>query len=219
MKTHFRHPGKALSQILYALSLVCLAVGLFSLGWAAWPAPTDTRQFRVPAGPLPAAPGDEDFASHSAYALEIAWPRWIRSGDTGAVHMRLTDLDHDPLPAGETREGQVVLAEPALYPLRLDPPGITQANLADEQDLLLTWELRAEQPGDFPGKVFVSFGFYDEALDDLIPVPVAVVDFEIRVIDLWGLDSGLAIWFGLIGLVLWGALFVLGRYAGVAHRV
>lgn len=218
MKNLTRHKGKALSQALYTLSLVCLAIGLFILGWAAWPAPTDARQFRIPAGPLPAASGETKLASYSDYALDIAWPRWLRSGETGAVHLRLTDLDHEPLPAGETREGQIVLAEPALHPLHLDPPGSTQANIADEQDLVLSWEVRGEQPGEFPGKVFVSFGFYDEALDELVPVPVAVVDFEIRVIGLWGLDAGLVIWLGLVGLVLWGALFVLGRFAGVAHR-
>ena len=218
MKIHTRYKGKTLSQVLYALSLVCLAIGLFALGWVVWPAPTDARQFIIPAGPLPAASGETRYASYSAYSLEINWPRWLRSGETGTIHLRLTDLDHEPIPAGETREGQVVLAEPALYPLRLDPPGSTQANIADEQDLVLFWEVTGEQPGEIPGKMFVSFGFYDEDLDELVPVPVAVVDFEIKVIDLWGLDSGLVIWLGLVGLVVWGALFVLGRVAGVAYR-
>jgi hypothetical protein len=61
--------------------------------------------------------------------------------------------------------------------------------------------------------MYVSFGFIDEAQAELVAVPVAVVDLHIQVIGLWGLDSGLVIWFGLVSLVLWGALFILGRVA------
>jgi hypothetical protein len=59
----------------------------------------------------------------------------------------------------------------------------------------------------------VSFGFFDETLGELVPVPVAVVDFSIQVVTLWGLARGLVLWLGVVGLVLWGALFILGRVA------
>lgn len=227
MKPRSHRKGRALSQLLYALSLGFLAFGLFSLGWVAWPPPTDARQFRIPAGPLPAAPEDMAYASFSEYSLEVSWPRWLRRGEEGAVHLRLTDLDcnascedstasskdHEPRPADEFQGAQVVLVEPALYPLRVDPPGSAQANLADEQDLLLAWQVTGDQSGSFPGKMVVSFGFYDETFEELVPIPVAVVDLNIQVVDLWGLDSGLVIWFGFVGVVLWGVLFVLGRVA------
>lgn len=220
MKSHSQRKGRILSQLLYAFSLGFLAFGLFSLGWVAWPPPTDARQFQIPAGPLPAAPGDLALASLSAYSLEISWSRWFRRGEEGALQLRLTDVDcaascegHEPLPADEFRGAQVVLVEPALYPLRVDPPGSTQVNLGDEQDLVLSWAVTGDQTGSFPGKVYVSFGFYDETLEELVPVPVAVVDLNIQVIDLWGLESGMVIWFGLVGVVLWGVLFVLGRVA------
>lgn len=200
-----------LSQILYTLSLAFLAFGLVNLAWAVWPPPTDALQITIPAGTLPAAPGSTAFASLSEYALNVSWPRWVRRGESGTLNLVLTDLDHEILPAGTERQAQVVLTEPALYPLQLDPLGGVQATLGDNQDLLLTWEVTGEQQGSFPGKIYVSFGFYDEGSDALVTVPVAVVDFHIQVVELWGRGAGFAIGLGIAGLVLWGALFVLGR--------
>jgi hypothetical protein len=202
-----------LSQFLYSLSLVFLGIGLFSLGWAVWAVPLDGIQFNIPAGALPGAPGEDRFDSLSDYSLEVSWPRWVRRGESGVLHLRLTDLD--PLPPAEMNASQVMLAEPALYPLRVDPPGEVQANLGDDQTMLLTWAVTGDQRGDYAGKLYVSFGFFDDAEDALITVPVAVVDLHIQVIELWGLQPGMVIWFGLVSLVLWGALFVLGRVAGV----
>jgi hypothetical protein len=200
-----------LSQILYTFSLAFLAFGLFNLAWVVWPPPTDAVQVTIPAGILPAAPEGTAFASPADYALNISWPRWMRRGESGTLHLVLTDLDHRPLPAGTERQAQVVLAEPALYPLRVDPPGGVQATLGDDQDLLLAWEVTGEQQGSFPGKIYVSFGFYDEGADGLVTVPVVVVDLHIQVVSLWGLGAGFAIGMGIVGLVLWGALFILGR--------
>ncbi len=55
------------------------------------------------------------------------------------------------------------------------------------------------------------FGFFDEEAEQLVPVPVAVMDIDLIISSLWGLDAPLALWFGLVALVLWGALFILGR--------
>lgn len=215
MKRQIRRKNLFLSGFLYALSLVFLAFGLFSLGWIAWPAPTDAVQLEIPAGTLPAAPAGADYISLSDYALSISWPRWVRRGHSGEIHLRLTDLLQNPLAVDEARASQVVLIEPALYLLPVDPPGGVQANLGDDQDLQITWQVRGEERGAYPGKLYVSFGFFDETLNDLVEVPVAVIDLDIRVIELWGLNSGLVIWLGLAGLLLWGALFVLGRVAAV----
>ena len=57
----------------------------------------------------------------------------------------------------------------------------------------------------------MSFGFYDEGVDGLVSVPVAVIDLPIQVVTLWGRGTGFAIVLGVVGLVLWGALCVLGR--------
>lgn len=205
--------GKAqrFSQFLYGLSLVFFAFGLITLGWAVWPAPTDAIQIEIPAGMLPGAPKGEAFTSQSAYALNISWTRWMRRGESGMIHLRLTDLDQEPSPAVDDRAAQVVLAEPALYPLQVSPSGGMQAALGDDQELLLSWQVTGEVRGSYPGKVYVSFGFYDQDLADLVAVPVAVVDIDIRLVELWGLDAGLAIWFGIVSLVLWGGLFLLGR--------
>ena len=226
MKTkpsHAKHPygkGHRFSQILYTLSLVFLVLGLFLLAWAVWPEPTDAIQINIPAGPLPGAPGEVDFTSLSDYALNISWPRWVRLGDVGQIHLRLTDLDDMPLPGGATRSVQMVLVEPILHPLPISPPGSVQANLGDDQELLLTWEVTGASRGEFAGKMFVSFGFFhddapteDEAQQRLVAIPVAVVDLHVQVIELWGLETALVIWFGLVSLVLWGALFILGRVA------
>jgi hypothetical protein len=204
-------PSTRLSQILYTLSLAFLAFGSFNLVWGVWPPPTDTVQITIPAGILPAAPEGTDFASLSEYALNVSWPRWLRRGESGTLHLVLTDLVHEPLPTGTERQTQIVLAEPALYPLQLDPLGGVQATLGDDQELLLAWEVESGQQGSFPGKIFVSFGFYDEGSDALVTVPMAVVDIHIQVVTLWGRGSGFAIGLGIVSLVLWGALFVLGR--------
>jgi hypothetical protein len=209
-----RTPGdkaRWFSQFLYGLSLFFFVFGVINLGWAVWPAPTDGVQYEIPAGALPGAPEGEIFASQSRFALNVSWPRWLRRGESEMIHLRLTDLDQRSVPAGGDRAVQVILAEPALYPLPVTPSGGMQAALGDDQELLLSWEVEGTLRGSFTGKLYVSFGFYDQALADLVPVPVAVADINIRVVELWGLDAGLAIWFGIVSLVLWGALFLLGR--------
>jgi hypothetical protein len=105
----------------------------------------------------------------------------------------------------------VVLIEPALVGLTLDPPGLVQTNLAAGQGLVEAWQVDARAAGDFNGKVYVSFGFYDEEQEELIAVPVAVVDVALRVTSIWGLNNQLALWIGLVALAFWGALFILGR--------
>ena len=215
MKQRIPKTLNALSQILYTFSLVFLGIGLFSLGWAVWPVPSDGVQLTIPAGPLAGAPPEQPLVSLTTYSLEISWPRWMRRGEAEAIHLRLTDLDHTPLAAEEMWGAQIVLVEPALYPLHIDPPGGVQANLGDDQELLLTWTVTGQARGSYPGKMYVSFGFFEAELGELLPVPVAVVDLHIQVIELWGLEPGLVIWLGFVSLVLWGALFVLGRAAAI----
>ncbi|MBW6467075.1 MAG: hypothetical protein K0B06_11270 [Brevefilum sp.] len=199
------------SQVLYTLSLAFLAFGLFNLAWAVWPPPTDAIQIMIPAGSLPAAPESMLFISLSEYALNISWPRWLRQGESGTLHLVLTDLDHSPRTVEQNQLAQVILAEPAIYPMQIDPLGGIQAILGDDQELLLAWEVAGEEQGSFPGKIFVSFGFYDEPTEELVTVPVAVVDIYIQVVTLWGRGAGFAIGLGVVSLVLWGVLFILGR--------
>ena len=203
---------RRLSQFMFILSLIFFIFGLINLGWVVWPMQTDAVQFTIPAGVLAGAPAGTTYASLAEYALRVSWPQRLRLGDTETLTVTLQELsavegsvvDH---------EAQVFLVEPSLINLVIDPPGRMQANLAPGQDLTLTWDVAGEQNGTFTGKVLVSFGFYDESLDELVPVPIAVVDTVVRVSALWGLERGLALWFGVVGLVLWGALFLLGRVA------
>lgn len=199
-----------LSRLLYALSLVTLGFALVNLGWAVWPGPTDARTFSIPAGPLPGAPSGKTYASLADYVLEVSWPRWIRAGEKGQIVVALSEAAG---PAEETldRETQVVLIEPSLAGLPVDPPGRAQVNLGPEQVLQQRWMVNGAIAGEFPGKLVVSFGFYDEVLGELVPVPVAVVGFSIQVVTLWGLARGLVLWLGVVGLALWGALLILGR--------
>jgi len=205
-----RKRGRALGKLLYGLSLAFLGFGLFSLGWAVWPAPTVGIQMTIPAGALPGSPSGESYASLGAYELSISWPKWLRVGDVGKIEVTLAAVEA-ATGEGVDREGQIVLVAPSIINLSLDPPGHTQANLAPDQDLSLTWEVEGQKRGTYPGEIVVSFGFYNEALEELVNVPVAVVDLAVQVMDLWGMGVGLALWFGVVGLVLWGALFVLGR--------
>ena len=202
--------SKRLSRLLYGLSLALLALGLINLGWAVWPSPTDARTFTIPAGPLPGAPSGKDYDSLADYELRVSWSRWIRVGEEGQILVVLSDLD---TPAAESRAGetQVVLLAPSVISLPVDPAGQAQANLGPGQDLYQAWSVGGTMAGEYPGKLVAAFGFFDDALGQLVPVPVAVVDLDIQVVSLWGLARGLVLWLGVVGIALWGALFILGR--------
>lgn len=210
MKSNPRGRRHWLSQALFILSLVFLGFGLFNLGWAVWPAPSDGVELIIKRGVLPGSPPARDYASGSNYRLQVSWPRWMRLGATGRIHVVLTDLDESEL-ADIGLPAQVVLAEPVITGLPLNPPGQVQANLGDQQDLTLSWEAEGMITGEYPGNMILAFGFFDPLTDQLETVPVALINMGIRVVDLWGLESGMTVWFGLVSLVLWGALFVAGR--------
>ncbi len=217
MKGTSRQQSQNLSRVLYLLSLILLGFGLVSLGWAVWPAPTDARTFTIPSGTLPGAPSGKTYASLADYSLQVSWPRWIRAGDAGQIVVLLMEVD---APADEAldREAQVVLIEPSMIGLPVDPPGRVQVNLGPGAELRQNWTVAGALAGDYPGKLVTSFGYYDEALGELTSVPVAVVDFSVRVVTLWGLARGLVLWLGVVGMVLWGALFILGRVAAGEGR-
>lgn len=197
----------ALAQGLFVSSLLFLGLALFSLGWTVWPAPTEAVQISIPAGPLPGAPADSAFASLAEYTLSVEWPSWIRKGQKGMTFVRMAQSAE-----GQTnREAQIVLVEPIIPGLPIEPKGQLQTSLAEGQELDLGWDLTGLQVGEYPGKVMISFGFYDEALGEIVATPVAVTDVIVRVTALWGLPASLTLWLGLVGLALWGALFLLGR--------
>jgi len=211
--TRKRKPKKQrgwLSQPLFALSLIFLLGGLFLLAWGVWPPSTDAAQLTIPAGVLPGAPTGRTYASMVDYSLSVSWPMWVRAGEEGTLEVLMTEDDPDSTGTVD-RPAQIVLVEPVVAGLALDPSGRTQVNLAEGQNLDLTWTLESVQTGEYEGKVYVAFGFYDEAQGELVSVPVAVVDIAFEVASLWGLDGRLVLWFGLVGVALWGSLFVLGR--------
>jgi hypothetical protein len=128
------------------------------------------------------------------------------------ITLHLTEAGEEGSEAVE-RPAQIVLVEPVIPGVALEPEGRSQANLTAGQDLTLTWEVEGGAPGDYEGKVYVSFGFYDDALGELVDVPVAVVDLAFHVTALYGLEARLVLWLGLVGVALWGVLFILGRVA------
>jgi hypothetical protein len=208
--------GGWLSQLLFTLSLVFLGFGLFSLGWGVWPQPTDAVQIDIPAGVLLGAPSGTTYASLADYDLNVSWPIWIRAGESGMITVHLTEVEGA---AGEAveRPVQVVLVEPVIPGVALEPEGRSQASLAAGQALNLTWKVMGDAPGEYGGKLYVSFGFYDDALGELVPVPVAVVDLAFQVRSLYGVETRLVLWLGLASVALWGALFIAGRVAGVTR--
>jgi hypothetical protein len=199
-----------LPQLLFGLSLVFLGFGLWAVGWVVWPEASDFVQYQLPKGTLPGAPEGTDYASLADYTLTVKWPKRLRLGQTGELAVSLVDRDGAAASAGDA---QVVLVEPALTGLTLDPPGLMQANKAAGHELALSWAVTAQESGDYDGKVYVSFGFYDEEQELMVAVPVAVADAAVSVSSFLGLNAQLALWFGLVALVFWGALFVLGRVA------
>jgi hypothetical protein len=202
------HQKKGLGQGLFIFSLLFLLMGLMILAWGVWPISTNAKQLTIPAGILPAAPEGTEYASQAEYTMTVDWPIWLRKGEQADLRVTLVETDGTALP---DRSAQVVLIEPVLSGLTLEPPGLVQANLSKGQALEESWAINASAEGDFAGKVYVSFGFYDEEAEELVPVPVAVMDIDLIISALWGLDSSLSLWFGLVALVLWGALFILGR--------
>lgn len=193
---------------LFILSLLFLLLGLMILAWGVWPSGTDSKQLTLPAGALPGAPEGTDYASQAEYTLTLDWPVWLRKGETADLQATLVETEKKALSEGTV---QVVLIEPVIPGMSLDPPGLVQTTLAPGQELVESWTITPLADGDFAGKVYTSFGFYDEEAEEWVAVPVAVVDIDLRVSSLWGLDSQLSLWFGLVALVLWGALFILGR--------
>ena len=209
MTNYTGNKKQRLVQFLYVLSLVFLGIGLFSLGWAHWPTPIDGVQLNIPAGGLAAAPGEDEFISLSEYSLNVSWPRLVRRGESGILELLLTDVDGAS--TADADATQIVLAEPAFLKLQVDPPGETQSALGDGQTLTLYWRVSGDQSGEFSGKLYVSFAFFEPTENVLVSVPVAVVDLDVQVIELWGLSSAMVTWLGVVNLVLWGAVFVLGR--------
>lgn len=200
---------KFFSQVLFGLSLLCLAFGLVSLAWSVWPASEDGVQFTIEAGSLPGAPTGTDYAAVTDYTLSLNWPVRLRLGESGTLRVVLTESGE--VGAAADQPAQVVVVDPAIASLPIDPPGRVQATTAAGHDLELTWELTGGEEGDYEGKVAVSFAFYDEEAETLVEVPLVVVDVGTRVDALWGLEANLVLWLGFIGLVMWGALFVVGR--------
>ncbi|HCU58028.1 MAG TPA: hypothetical protein DF984_07405 [Anaerolineaceae bacterium] len=202
------HSG--LPKLLFGLSLVCLAFGLISLAWAVWPTSEDAAQFTIEAGVLPGAPAGTSYAAVTDYTLSLNWPTWLRKGDTGTLRVTLAEAGQAGGAAAD-QPAQVIVVEPVISSLPIDPPGRVQASAAAGHDLELAWELTGGGEGDYEGKVAVLFAFYDEEQAALVTVPVVVVDVATRVDALWGLEANLVLWLGFVGLVLWGALFVIGR--------
>ena len=199
---------KTLGEGLFTLSLLFLLMGLMILGWGVWPSATDSKQLTIPAGTLPGAPEGADYASQAEYTLTLEWPMWLRKGEAVDLQATLVETEGTAL---ADRGAQIVLIEPVISGLTLDPPGLVQTNLSAGQGLAESWTIGTSADGEYTGKVYVSFGFYDDEVEELVAVPVAVVNIELRVSSLWGMDSQLSLWFGLVALVLWGALFILGR--------
>jgi len=210
--THGRASRRGwISQLLFALSLGFLGFGLFNLAWVVWPTPTDAVQLTIPEGVLPGATSGTTYASLADYALTVSWPVWLRQGESDRIHVRLIESENDDIPPEPNREAQVLLVEPSLIALPIDPPGRVQTNLAAGQGLDLAWEVTGSQVGEFPGQVLVSFGFFDSTLAELVQVPIAIVDMTVRVNALWGLGSNMVMWFGVVSLIFWGTLFLIGR--------
>jgi len=200
-----------LSKILFGVSLLFLVLGLYMLGWLVLPSPVDAVQIPISEGVLPAAPAGSGYASYSDYSLEISWPRWIRAGQEGSFQLVLRDVISDADVTSE-HPAQVVLVEPSFIKFEITPAGRIQTNLSAGQDVALTWTIVGGSAGEYSGKMYVLFGFFDSGMDELVPVPLAVVDMDIRVISLWGLQFNMVIWLALVSLALWGALFILGRW-------
>jgi hypothetical protein len=206
------------SEVLYGLSLVLLVFGLINLGWAAWPVGREAVNLDIPSGILPGAPAGTNYAINTDYVLRVSWSRWVRLGEEGEIQVVLLPDVGESEVAQEESATQVVLIDPRLGMLSVAPAGRLQVNLGLDQPLDTTWTVAGEAVGEYQGKVYVSFGFYEEAEEELVPVPVAVVDVAIRLVALWGLSRPMAIWLGFVGLALWGALFLLGRWVQLRQK-
>ena len=202
------------SKTLFGVSLLFLGLGLYMLGWIILPSPVDAVQIPISKGALPAAPAGSGFESYSDYSFEISWPRWIRAGQERTFQLVLRDVNSES-EVNTERPAQIVVVEPVFINLETTPAGRIQTNLSAGQDIVLTWTIAGGSVGEHLGKMYILFGFYDQAIDELVSVPLAVVDMDIRVISLWGLQSNMVIWLALVSLALWGATFILGRWVQV----
>lgn len=206
------HPG------WLAVSLVCLFVSLFLLTWSLWSSPSDSAEIFIPEGFLPVTHDDARFKSQSDYSVAVSWSRWIRRGESGAIKLYLKDLSHNNISGDQSQTVQILSVEPVLHYFSIDPPGALQVTIGDEQDLALEWSVKAERQGSFLGKVYLSFVFFDDINTSLVTLPVAVLDFNIDVIDLWGMPSSFTKWLGFSFLFLWGIFLLLAKKSVLKTR-
>jgi hypothetical protein len=204
------------SKVLFSISLLFLMLALYLLAWVVLPAPKDFNRITIPEGPLAGSPLGTALTSPTDYELTLSWMRWLRVGQVGTLELTLREASNADSSLGR-QDVIAVIVEPAFSNLSIKPSGRIQANLAPGQSLGLSWDAEGQVEGDYAGKVYISFGFFDENANEQAEIPVAVVDLNIQVKALWGLATNLVLWLGLVGVAFWGILFIIGYWYSKKH--
>lgn len=167
--------------ILTAAGLLCLGVWLSTL----WPVRQDSVDI-----PLQFSQGGQTFSR----TVTLAWPAYLRQGETGRVEVRL-------VPDGSERPGGGVALETRLEMTGLPANDRTfHSVLLPQAPISLTWEVKAEATGDFEGKVWLWVGGGQDR-QMILASPVALTC--IRPL---GMPTWLARWGGAGGFLLFGGL-------------
>lgn len=166
---------------MIAAGVLCLGVWLSTL----WPVGQDSVDL-----PLQFSQAGQEFSR----TVTLAWPVYLRQGETGRVEVRL-------LPDGTEQPGGGVSLETRLEISGLPANDRTYHSvLLPQVPISLTWDVKAETPGIFEGKVWLWVGEGQERLM-ILAAPVALTWFSPL-----GLPTWLVRWGGVGGFLVFGAL-------------
>jgi hypothetical protein len=176
-----------------------LLASLILLGWSLWPTPAQSLRVDLSAEGGVEAPDGLRLALH--------WPGFVRLGDTAEIRL---ELDGHMQTSGDERSS----VAPELLTARLDLPGLvhtpggeTSQTLPPDRPAIFRWTVRADQPGEYAGTVWV----YRGAAGDQAAVSRRVASaqrFALRAGALLGLSARWAQALGLSGGLI-GAVFGL----------
>jgi len=210
------------------ISVFVLLLSAVSLVWSGVPA----RQLNLTST---LAPEDMQLVSteiNATYAVlenrqvRLEWPASMRIGDEYAINLEYTPFVNESAAPGQP-SGYVdvysdhnVMAE-ARYEVngvRADPVNPIRASLIAGRGLKFTWEIQADQAGEYDSVVWLSLRYLP--LDGSAPsqVPIFIQALKLHTHSLLGLDASKARLLGGLGMILAIALELGDRFGKIRGR-
>jgi hypothetical protein len=146
---HQRNLSLRIRYLRWLLGLLIFFLSISLLVWGSWPQSIDNRSVSI--NSAPAALPDER-------TLTLAWPAWIRAGDSGMVRLVLEPLVQQASSApstGQTESNVLIEARLDLAGIQYAPLGEVSQVILPGRPVLFSWELLPVQPGVYRGDVWI----------------------------------------------------------------